>query len=325
MAVIIGSARIDERGKAYGGQAGDQKGNECSTQSWYKHSKGWRVIRAKDPEHRKKLAACMKAACANQHIGYDQYQRNTLYTEAAKYGFDVSKVTKNVETDCSALVRVCVAYACGITNLPSEFRTVNMCGYLLKTGAFVEMSGSKYTDQSTYLCAGDILCTKTSGHTVIVLTDGSKAEKTVYTPVTYDYATRNLEHGCTGADVKQLQTYLIQLGFSCGSWGADGDFGDATEQAVMAFQRKYSLEVDGIVGKNTFSKIDEVLDAEHTGGTLRVVGGNCWIRSAPVDGAKFSVAHEGAVLSYSEKRDGWYFVKQGAIEGWISGKYASEV
>ena len=47
MAVKIGSARIDENGKAHGGQAGDQTGKEVSTQSWYLNSKGWRVYRAK--------------------------------------------------------------------------------------------------------------------------------------------------------------------------------------------------------------------------------------------------------------------------------------
>ena len=41
MAVIVGSARIDEKGNATGGQAGDQKsGKEVSTQNYYVHSKG---------------------------------------------------------------------------------------------------------------------------------------------------------------------------------------------------------------------------------------------------------------------------------------------
>ena len=47
--VIIGSARIDENGKAKGGKAGDQNGREVSTQAWYKHEKGWRVFRCIDP------------------------------------------------------------------------------------------------------------------------------------------------------------------------------------------------------------------------------------------------------------------------------------
>ena len=35
MAVKVGSARIDENGKAHGGKAGDQTGKEVSTQNWY--------------------------------------------------------------------------------------------------------------------------------------------------------------------------------------------------------------------------------------------------------------------------------------------------
>ena len=111
MAVIIGSARGDENGGATGGKAGDQTGREVSTQSWYKHSKGWRVFRAKDPAARLKIAQDMEMACDNPHIGYDQNQRLTLYKAADPYGFDCGKVTVDCETDCSALVRVCCAYA----------------------------------------------------------------------------------------------------------------------------------------------------------------------------------------------------------------------
>ena len=64
MAVLIGSARIDENGRAHGGKAGDQTGKEVSTQSWYKHAKGWVVLRAKDPKKAEKIAQAMRAACA---------------------------------------------------------------------------------------------------------------------------------------------------------------------------------------------------------------------------------------------------------------------
>lgn len=163
MAVKVGSARIDERGKATGGQAGDQNsGKEVSTQNWYIHSKGWNVFRAKDPIAQKKIGDAMIAACANNNIGYDQNQRNTLYTQAQKVNFNLDKVTTPCETDCSALVRVCCAYA-GITNLPSGFRTGNLKTNLLNNGNFVQLKGDKYEKKSNYLKAGDILCTKTSG------------------------------------------------------------------------------------------------------------------------------------------------------------------
>ena len=82
MSVKIGSARIDEHGQAHGGTAGDQTGKEVSTQSWYAHTKGWVLLRAKSAEAREKIARCMQAACDNKHVGYDQYSRESLYNEA---------------------------------------------------------------------------------------------------------------------------------------------------------------------------------------------------------------------------------------------------
>lgn len=173
MSVKVGSARIDENGNAKGGKAGDQTGKEVSAQTWYKHSKGWRVFRANNSACAEKIAQDMKYACANNNIGYDQNQRNTLYNVAKKVGFNCSKVTQKCETDCSALVRVCCAYA-GI--LLPNFRTATEPNVLLKSGKFTELKGKKYTDSPDYLLAGDILVTKKSGHTVVVLNNGSKAK-----------------------------------------------------------------------------------------------------------------------------------------------------
>ena len=174
MAVKIGSARIDENGRITGGKAGDQTGNEVGTQSWYKHSKGWRVLRPKSSAVAEAMAKAMQAACDNKHVGYNQNERNTLYAAAKKVGFDISKVKTDVNTDCSALVRVCCAYA-GV--LVGDFVTTSEASTLLKSGAFEELTDGKYTNQSTYLKRGDVLVTKAKGHTVIVLSDGEKAEK----------------------------------------------------------------------------------------------------------------------------------------------------
>lgn len=246
MAVIIGSARQDERGKAYGGQAGNQSGREISTQNWYLHSKGWRVLRAKDAGVGQRLAIAMRAACENKNIGYNQWRRNTLYDAAAVWGFDISRVNTPVETDCSALVRTCIAYAAGITTLPSTLRTGNMCSLILATGQFEELSGKEYTTKPDYLKAGDILCTKTSGHTVIVLTDGPKAGEKVYP---------TLCKGDKGADVANVQRLLMQAGYALPKYGADGDFGDECLSAVKAFQREKKLTVDGIVGAKTWAAL----------------------------------------------------------------------
>jgi hypothetical protein len=66
---------------------------------------------------------------------------------------------------------------------------------------------------------------------------------------------RMLKRGMKGADVKTLQAALIAYGFSCGSAGADGDFGSGTEAALKKFQTKYGLGADGIAGKGTWGKL----------------------------------------------------------------------
>lgn len=75
------------------------------------------------------------------------------------------------------------------------------------------------------------------------------AEKTVSVKV------RQLSKGMDGNDVKTLQAALIANGFSCGTAGADGDFGNATAAALRKFQAKYGLGVDGIAGNATWSKL----------------------------------------------------------------------
>lgn len=174
MTVYIGNAVGDEHGKARGGEPGDQTGRELRIQPWYKNAKGWRVFRAKSADVRKALAINMRAACENRYIGYDQRERNTLYKEAAHYGFDCSKVTTSCECDCSSLVRVCVAFA-GIKT--KDFNSVSGPSRLLATGEFIELTDDNHTKESAYLCTGDILCTKVKGHMAVVLNDGPKADR----------------------------------------------------------------------------------------------------------------------------------------------------
>lgn len=331
--VYVGSARIDENGKAYGGKAGDQTGNEVSKQKWYRHSKGWRVFRATDRSIALKIAEAMEAACKNAKIGYDQWQRNSLYAQAERVGFDLSKVGVKCETDCSALVRVCCAYA-GIMGIPSDFRTGNMPGNLLKTGAFVELKGGKYTDQSTYLGRGDILVTRTSGHTVVVLDDGAKYEGD---PVEKEYTLgeRILRNGDEGRDVEQLQEYLVRLGYDLGDFGEnndgiDGDYGDTTELRVEQFQRKHGLDADGEYGPISHeAMLKAIADVDNKTAIapmqIRIVDGDCYIRAAPnTSGKKLGVAKKGSVWPYQGEVSaaGWHLIEYQGQNGWVSGKYS---
>jgi len=50
----------------------------------------------------------MEAACENNHIGYNQFDRKSLYEEAKKVNFDLNKISNDCNTDGSALVAVCI-------------------------------------------------------------------------------------------------------------------------------------------------------------------------------------------------------------------------
>ena len=64
-----------------------------------------------------------------------------------------------------------------------------------------------------------------------------------------------LRKGSNGASVKALQILLIGNGYSCGTYGADGEFGSATDNAVRIYQKAHGLVVDGIVGPATWKKL----------------------------------------------------------------------
>lgn len=156
MAIKIGSARVDERGKLSGGRAGDQTGGEVSEQAFYVHKKGWYVLRAKSIQQAMGIAERMHTACCNSHLGYDQSNRGGVLVN----GIDTKA---NTECDCSALVRACVKEATGKD--PGNFTTANEVAVLSATGLFEPVFA--YTSK-TILCTGDILVTKTKGHTVVV-------------------------------------------------------------------------------------------------------------------------------------------------------------
>lgn len=64
-----------------------------------------------------------------------------------------------------------------------------------------------------------------------------------------------LKKGAKGNDVKSMQILLIGYGFSCGSYGADGSFGSATDKALRDYQKANGLVVDGCCGPNTWAKL----------------------------------------------------------------------
>jgi peptidoglycan hydrolase-like protein with peptidoglycan-binding domain len=78
-------------------------------------------------------------------------------------------------------------------------------------------------------------------------------------------ASGSLVYGSSGSAVKTMQIALTSLGYSTG--GTDGKFGNATLQAVKAFQKANKLKVDGKAGTSTLNKLYALAGSGSTGGS----------------------------------------------------------
>ena len=80
-----------------------------------------------------------------------------------------------------------------------------------------------------------------------------------------------LRTGSTGSAVEQLQFWLntlAQYESSIPSLTVDGVYGTGTANAVRAFQRKYGLTVDGVVGQSTWTELyDQFRSIQSDNGT----------------------------------------------------------
>ncbi len=242
MNITIGSARIDEHGKATGGKAGDQKQTaspdykgEVSMQNFYISSKGWYILRAKSPEIASNIALAMTIACNNPNIGYNQAKR----LDIIKAG---THATSPTSCDCSSLVRQCVREA-GIE--VGNFTTANEAAVLTATGQFEKLTYKK----GMALFIGDILVTCVKGHTVVV-TSG-------YTRLSANIAVPTVKMGSRGNNARLLQHNLNQCGYDLEE---DGIFGKLSTAALVRWQHANGLCPDGIYGPKSYAKMKEVLN-----------------------------------------------------------------
>lgn len=248
--IYVGSARHDENGRINSGAAGDQKQTsntfdttgEVSMQKMYTHSKGWYILRPIAPGTAEKLAQAMIKACNNSNIGYDQYQR---------YGVVNNGILSEVKTeaDCSSLVRACIKYATGKD--VGDFTTGNCVQVLVASGLFQNVGG--YSSQSaTPVFNGDVLCTKTKGHVVIVVQGNSRVVSNKPT-----IAVPTVKNGSRGTQATYLQqdlNYLDNAGLV-----VDGKFGPKSVEALKKWQAQNKLTVDGIYGKNSYNVMIRLL------------------------------------------------------------------
>ena len=180
MSVLIGHAGGDENGGAHGGQTGDQTGREVYILNWY--SGGWNIVlRPKNAAVAEKMANACEVLCKSNLVGYDQWERNTLWDELEKVGWNPSALKTKCETDCSAFMTACarvaginvprVALGGGKYNAPI---TSTMRQAFGSTGAFDVLTDSKYCTSDRYLKRGDVLV-RESGHTAMSLGNGDLA------------------------------------------------------------------------------------------------------------------------------------------------------
>ena len=82
-----------------------------------------------------------------------------------------------------------------------------------------------------------------------------KFDKVVESDKTVSVNIKQLSKGDESKAVRALQSLLISEGYSCGTYGADGDFGEFTDKAVRKYQLAKGLDVDGVVGQQTWNKL----------------------------------------------------------------------
>jgi uncharacterized protein YraI len=172
----ISNSGSDENGRYHGGAAGDQTGGEWCLRPWY--SRPWSCVLRyeKDARVGQKLAELGCAAALNDKIGYDQYQRDTYWSQLKAAGYDPSKITAACESDCSAGVIANTRAVGNLLGIPALANvnatyTGNMRSGFRAAG-FTVLVDAKYTQGCSYLLPGDILLYD-AAHTATNITVGS--------------------------------------------------------------------------------------------------------------------------------------------------------
>lgn len=259
MGLKVGSARIDENGNITGGKAGDSTKKEVVQQDYYMHKKGWYCFRPKDIKTANGIAQSMIDACNNNNIGYDQNQRDGVFNFVKK-GTKIKDIKTKTECDCSALVRAC-CYENGIDT--GNIRTSTMPTMLANTGKFEDKIS---VTSKTALYNGDILVTKTTGHTVIVTSGNARkeankiAEDGVWGKATTKKAQEVFGTTVDGIVSNQYKSYKSKNpGLSSTTFEWEVTPGKGGSALIKAIQKKVGVEQDGYIGTNTIKAMQKWL------------------------------------------------------------------
>ena len=178
MAVQIGHASIDERGRISGGLPGDQTGREICVRSWYRHP--WNVLLVcTDKALAARAAEYMRAICADDDFGYDQPTRGTGFLSILRSGRNIKKAAKG-SFDCSSLVASC--YKLAGLNVNTGCTTRNLRAALLATGKFVAYTDLEHINSDIYAEVGAIYL-REGQHVVMALQNGANINVQAPKPV----------------------------------------------------------------------------------------------------------------------------------------------
>ena len=173
--------------------------------------------------------------------------------------------------------------------------------------------------------------------TVVVLSDGSNAAKERAGDSGTDAkpASGDLVNGSVGAEVTAMQKALAALGYDLGPYGVDGEFGDDTEAALRAFQKKAGVDQSGAYDAKTREAL--MADASAQGGDtqptpepvapvrqVEVTGLNVNVRKGNgTQYARVVILPYGTKLEYvATAENGWHAVVVNDQVGWISGNFS---
>lgn len=322
MSVLIGHASIDENGKIHSGAAGDQTKKEVCTRNWY--NKSWDVVlRAKDPKVAEKMAIICEQACANNKIGYDQYQRNTLYTQAKKVDFNLSKITVGCECDCSSLMCICAIGA----GVPEKYlyvgnnmkTTSTMRAAFNNSGMFEILTNSKYLTSDANLKRGDIIINEGS-HTVMVLSNGSNIKEV-------SNITNSSQTG-KGIGTAVSKTAMNVRTSSSTSGSILGTIPQGTRVEVLEITSNNWYKIVWTNSANGFAYVSNSGNKYFTYTSnsyiVQVTASALNVRKEPNAKSKINtVIYKNEQYTIVEEKNGWGKLKSG--RGWINLKYTKKV
>jgi len=174
---MISNCGHDESWGYSGGRAGDQTAQEWEVTNWY--SRPWNcVLRYPDARVRALHASMARAAALNNHIGYDQGQRDTFGAALKAAGDDPAAIRVDCETDCSKGV-IDITKAIGrklglpaLQNIGATYTGNMRAAY--RAAGYTVLTEAKYLTSAAYLLAGDILLNDVH-HVATNLDDGNMA------------------------------------------------------------------------------------------------------------------------------------------------------